>query len=228
MKNKLRSLSVIGLATLVTIAFAYAQRGGNAIQVDIPFGFSVGKSALPAGTYQFVTEQNNSRINIRGPKDSAIANVISQLGGATIVPDPTLVFDVSEGTRTLSEVWIPGSSGLLLHTIPSNHNHEVVVALPKEFSKLSGKDAFDRTCKRCHGVGGKGDADADKFFKKQIPRLNSDYVQTKSDDELKTVITQGKSEMPPVRLDRPGMGHLLPPDSVAAVIAYVRTLKAAK
>jgi mono/diheme cytochrome c family protein len=85
--------------------------------------------------------------------------------------------------------------------------------------------AYDQTCFRCHGAGGKGDKNADKFFNTTIPRLNSAEVQSKSDAELKEIINKGGSAMPPVEIDESGFRHRLPPQDVDAVIAFVRTLK---
>ncbi len=92
-------------------------------------------------------------------------------------------------------------------------------------AELPGKQIFEKTCKNCHGPEGKGNPTADSFFKVKIPRLNSDYVQKKSDEELKDIITEGRRKMEPVRLGQPVAFHKLPPQSVTDVIAYVRTLK---
>lgn len=90
-----------------------------------------------------------------------------------------------------------------------------------------GKAVFDKTCKNCHGVDGKGDAMADKFWKVQIPRLTSKYVQGKSDEELKKIITGGIRKMEPVRVGSPTDPHRpkIAPQEVDDVIRYVRTLK---
>jgi len=90
---------------------------------------------------------------------------------------------------------------------------------------ISGKTAFDLTCSRCHGPAGMGDKRADKFFNTTIPRLGSAAVQSKSDAELKEIITKGSRAMDPVEVDESGFRHRLPPQSVDAVIAFVRTLK---
>ena len=58
-----------------------------------------------------------------------------------------------------------------------------------------------------------------------IPRLNSAYVQTKSDKELRGIITQGRRNMDPVRMGQGPLQHLLDPKSVGAVIDFLRTFK---
>lgn len=88
-----------------------------------------------------------------------------------------------------------------------------------------GKAIFDRTCKQCHGPEGKGDTAADKFYQVRIPRLNSAYVQQKSDEELKEIITKGRRKMKPVQPGQPLAEHRLKADWTDSVIAYVRTLK---
>ena len=198
----------------------------NIFEMDIPFDFRVGEVVFEPGRYRFSVENSHSRLSIRHKQyemKTNVIDVISQLGGPTRVEDPTLVFDSSERYPLLSEVWIPGSAGLLVHTVPVGHTLETVIG--RGFDKLNGKEAFERTCKRCHGERGQGDADADKFFKKILPRLNSEYVQGKSDTELKAIISHGRRDMPPVRLDTPGVGHLFPMKSLDELIAYLRALK---
>jgi mono/diheme cytochrome c family protein len=90
---------------------------------------------------------------------------------------------------------------------------------------MSGKKVYEQTCQRCHGPNGQGNPDADKFFKVAIPKLNSAAIQARSDADLKTVITQGSGNMAPVRMAEARVQHLLPPDSVDAVITFLRTLK---
>jgi mono/diheme cytochrome c family protein len=102
------------------------------------------------------------------------------------------------------------------------------MVLPARAAELPGKAIFQRTCKNCHGPEGKGNPTVDSFWKLKIPRLNSKYVQQKSDAELKKIITGGIRKMEPVRLDAPTAPHRpkLNPEQVDDVIAYVRTLKA--
>ena len=125
----------------------------------------------------------------------------------------------------LSEVWIPGEGGLLVHATPQGHSHEKVILQSGLSAGLSGKAVFERTCAKCHGPNGNGNEAADKFFQTPVPKLNSEYVQTKSDAELKEIITEGRRMMDPVRVGQPKVQHLLPTESVGAVIAYVRTFK---
>ena len=102
-----------------------------------------------------------------------------------------------------------------------------VLGMPASSAENPGKAVFDKTCKQCHGPEGKGNVAADKFYEVKIPRLNSDYVQRKSDDEIREIITQGRRKMRPVRMGQPVAEHKLEPSEVGDVIAYVRTLKKA-
>ena len=120
-----------------------------------------------------------------------------------------------------------GADGILLHSTPKSHSHEVILLSEglDQNRSVSGKAAYNQTCIRCHGPDGKGDKNADKFFNTTIPRLSSAEVQSKSDAELREIITKGSSAMPPVEVDESGFRHRLPPQDVDAVIAFVRTLK---
>ncbi len=221
MRSKI--LLMVALFAVLVAAPAHAQT--FMLKVNVPYQFSAGGKTFPPGNYQF-TESKDAKIIVgdANGKQSFLA-ILSRLGGSSVFNETSLVFDVSDNSRVLSEVWIPGRSGILVHSTPQDHEHQLLVGSAPGSPKLTGKDTFERTCKRCHGVNGEGDAAADKFFNKTIPRLSSAYVQSKSDAELKETITHGKSDMPAVRLDKPGVGHLLPTESVDSVIAYVRTLK---
>ena len=114
---------------------------------------------------------------------------------------------------------------MLVQSTRGSHRHRSVLAVVSGGGGGgTGKDIFSKTCAKCHGPQGKGNAAADKFFALEIPRLVSPGVQSKSDAELKEIITQGRRNMDPVRAG-PGVRHLLQPEGVDAVIAYVRTLK---
>ena len=99
------------------------------------------------------------------------------------------------------------------------------LTLPALSADHSGKAVYDQTCKECHGAKGNGNAMADKFYKVAIPKLQSEYVQDKSDTELKEIITGGRRKMPAVQAGTPSVKHALSAEDVDGVIAYVRTLK---
>jgi cytochrome c553 len=210
------------------LAFSSAQAQTRAVlRANVPFDFNVDKKVLTAGKYEFRLAPNGHSILISGGKEAGLyAPVITRLGDTSSLREASLVFDSNENRRALAEVWIPGEDGMLIHSTPSAHRHEVIYAVVYGLSpKLSGKQVFDQTCARCHGAGGKGNQYANNFFQAAIPRLDSDYVQSKSDDELRDVITKGRRKMDPVRVGKPSVLHNIQSESVDEVIAYVRTLK---
>jgi cytochrome c len=101
-----------------------------------------------------------------------------------------------------------------------------IISLPAADTN-SGKALFNDSCKYCHGDEGKGNTIQDQFFKTKIPRLNSDYVQKKSDADLTTVILNGKRKMPPAMVGKLELAHRnkVRPEQVPDLIAYIRTLK---
>ena len=216
-------LMAFNLVTFLAAAPAFGQFLARA---EVPYAFTVASKGLPAGTYTLSVV--SSGVRVQSPNgDVFVAPIISRLNGPSqFLREGTLVFDTTGGGHILSEVWMPGSEGILLHSTPTSHSYEILlISTLNENSKVSGKVAYDRTCARCHGPAGKGDARADKFFNTPIPRLSSAQVQAKSDAQLREVITKGTTTMPPVEIDEAGFRHRLPAQLVDAVIAYVRTLK---
>ena len=82
----------------------------------------------------------------------------------------------------------------------------------------AGEDAFNKSCKMCHGdKGATPNPGVSKMFGVPIPLLGSKEVQSKSDAEIRTVITQGKGKMPAAKN--------VTGSAIDDVIAYVRTFK---
>jgi mono/diheme cytochrome c family protein len=217
------------LIAVVYIAFfaigsAFAQT--QAMRVAIPYSFTFGSKALPAGTYTFsvnglaviAQSSSNERFSV---------HIITQVSGpGDFLEVGSLVFDTTGGGHILSEVWIPGADGQLLYDNRKVHKNEILLASYLDPARtVSGRSAYNQTCGRCHGADGRGNERADKFFNIAIPRLSSVMVQGKSDAELRNIINKGGQKMPPVEIDESGFRHRLPPQDVDAVIDYVRTLK---
>jgi mono/diheme cytochrome c family protein len=221
--------STFPITTVVALFFLAVSAWGQKQQLTakIPFEFSIGKKVLQAGTYKFVPKSGSPWMTISSAtQGSSSVGVISRLAANSFLRDATLVFDKSGDKRIMSEVWIPGGDGYLVHLTSPGHTHEVVIAAESNLSaSLSGKDVFERTCANCHGQQGRGNEAADKFFKTTVPRLDSDYVQSKSDAELKEIIGEGRRNMDPVRVGSSTVQHLLSTQSIDAVVIYVRTLK---
>jgi cytochrome c553 len=221
-----KRLVALVFVTVFIVGWAFGQTG-EAVRAEVPHEFTFASKVVPAGTYTFtVTKLGLQMVSASG--EMYRAPIMSWLAGPSqFLGDGALVFDKTGDSRVLSEVWIPGAEGILLHSVTKNHNHEVLLLSENlgQNRSLSGKAAYNQTCIRCHGPAGMGDKSADKFFKTPIPRLSSAEVQSKSDAELRELITQGGRAMAPVEIDEGGFRHRLPPESVDAVIAYVRTLK---
>jgi hypothetical protein len=113
------------LLTLVLVAgFAFAQ---NAQKVSVPFKFTAGNSALPAGTYYFVAQAAASHVEVRDEGQKVIARipVITRLGktGGKLSTSARLVFDTIGEERYLSEVWLAGVDGFLVRATAEKHEH---------------------------------------------------------------------------------------------------------
>jgi mono/diheme cytochrome c family protein len=81
----------------------------------------------------------------------------------------------------------------------------------------AGKAIYEKSCKACHGADGTANPAIAKMMKVDIKSLGSAEVQGMKDADIKTVITEGKGKMKPVKT--------VPAGEVDSVIAYVRTLK---
>jgi cytochrome c5 len=221
-----RRLMAFILFTVFASGLAYGQI--HAISFSVPYAFAVGSKALPAGTYTFSTSRDLSSLKVESATaGSAVENVITRISGPNdLYQGGYLIFDKAAKGLILSEVWISGADGILVHSIPKGHERVGVSGTTLDMNRsYSGKTAYNLTCARCHGDNGIGNPEADKFFGKTIPRLSSAEVQAMTDAQLKKQITQGDNLMPPVEIDESGFRHRLPPQDVEAVIAYLRTLK---
>jgi cytochrome c5 len=221
-----RILLTASVLSLLAVVSAHGQNV-TVLRANVPFAFEVHGTPLPAGAYTFQYRRSDNSLLIRGAARGDVrVPIITQLGGNSIFRDTGLVFDSFEGHHVLSEMWVPGEEGLLVSSTSKQHTHEMVIAvLSSAAPNLPGKIVFERTCARCHGPSGQGNAAADKFFKTPVPRLDSSFVQAKSDDELKDIVSHGKGMMDPVRTGQATVQHLLAPESVDAVVSYLRTLK---
>ena len=79
----------------------------------------------------------------------------------------------------------------------------------------SGADLFKVHCVVCHGADGSGDTPAGKIFK--AASLTDPLVTTKSNDELHTVIKNGKNKMPTFK-------DKLTDAQIDTIIGYIRKL----
>lgn len=222
-----KGLSVLTLVAGCMVQMAFGQTTAIA-HFQVPYEFVIGANAMPAGEYIFSTSTEKAWLVVESPTGNKLnAGIETELSGPTeLFRDGSLVFDKTDKGLLLSEVWMPGAEGLLLHEIPKGHKRLLLWGSSLSAThSVSGKTAFALTCAKCHGEDGKGDKGADKFFNTRIPRLTSEAVQSLPDATLRRLIMQGDEKMPPVEIDEAGYRHRLPLQDVDAVIAYVRTLK---
>ena len=220
-----RRLMAFNLFTFLAVGLAFGQTR-QVMQANIPYEFTFGSKVLPAGSYTLsVADVWFQMKSATGEVSRTL--IITQINGPNeFFRDGSLVFDKTGGGHILSEVWLPGTDGILLHSTPKNHSRDVILFTSlNQNSNVSGRAAYNLTCSSCHGPTGNGDERADKFFNIKIPRLSSAEVQGKSDAAFREIIIKGTSVMPPVEIDESGFRHGLPPQDADAVIAYVRTLK---
>lgn len=227
--RSMRSFAALALVTVFAVSAAMAQTG-KIMSFDVPYQFAVGAKAMPAGSYTFsLTQTVPMKLKVQSEKSGSMwVNVVAPLHGPNeLFRGGYLVFEKTSGGLKLSEIWMAGTDGALVHAMASGHERVVVAsgASLDANRNYSGKAAYSVTCAKCHGEDGKGDAAADKFFDTKIPRLVSAEVQAKSDDDLKKQITLGGGKMAPVEVDEHGFRHRLPAQYVDAVVSYVRTLK---
>src|ERR1041384_1827956 len=118
MKHMKKAFALSGLLVLLTFASALGQSDRQTI-IHIPFNFSVGEKAFPAGSYVIERNRNNSDTVwvIRHKDDSGSAILLTRpVRGNDVVAKTRLVFNRYDDLHFLSEVWIVGSeSG---HEIP--------------------------------------------------------------------------------------------------------------
>jgi len=79
------------------------------------------------------------------------------------------------------------------------------------------QQAYEKHCALCHGEDGEAVDVLEELVEVEIPHLGSSYVQSRSDDEIRKVIAEGKGKMNPVKT--------IPEADVAGVIAFLRTFE---
>jgi mono/diheme cytochrome c family protein len=81
----------------------------------------------------------------------------------------------------------------------------------------AGQGVYDKSCKSCHGADGTPNPGIMKMMAVPMKDLKSTEVQAMSAADMKTIITDGKGKMKPVKT--------VTGASVDDVIAYVKTMK---
>ena len=81
----------------------------------------------------------------------------------------------------------------------------------------AGETVYDKSCKTCHGADGTPNPAIGKAMKVEMKDLKSPEVQSKSDADLKKIVTEGTGKMKPVKT--------ISGADLDNVIAYVHSLK---
>lgn len=122
---KTKALLTAGVFVLLASTIAYA---GPLATGSIPFEFRAGGKVLPAGQYEFSSDNQGGVVTVRGAKTSAMVTVLTRLGAGihTTAGDSHIVFDKLGETYTLSEIWTPGVDGFALNMEKRPHEHKMI------------------------------------------------------------------------------------------------------
>jgi len=139
MKKKLTMalrVSSLGLTALLALLFTGSSAfGADRMKAEVPFAFHVGSKTLPAGAYQFKIDREADVVTVSSdqPRSSTDVLIVTSLAArphSTGENHAHLVFDKVGNTYTLSELWEPGSDGVLVHATKGKHEHHVIHIKP--------------------------------------------------------------------------------------------------
>jgi hypothetical protein len=118
------------LACLSAVLLAQLALGQTALvlRAKVPFGFTAGGKNFAAGSYTFTRGKGINMIVLSSADGKSSINlpVITSLARSSPADDHLLAFDKVGDGNVLSEVWLPGQDGMLVHSTPGEHKHEVV------------------------------------------------------------------------------------------------------
>jgi len=107
---KRHALSIVSLLSLVLMGSAVAQT----IQVrsDVPFSFSVGSTALPAGAYDITSISPNSHTLLVKARDGSASMIVNSNAAVRMdgAEKTKLVFNRYGSQYFLAEIWREGST----------------------------------------------------------------------------------------------------------------------
>jgi len=109
MKNLItHTLTPLFFAVLLFAGTAGAQFAPRIIQVKVPFDFTVGQKAFPAGQYTLVSMAQH-RVDLRDKYGSVFATLITHSVRSLDKSASTkLTFSTAGGGRALTQIWIEG------------------------------------------------------------------------------------------------------------------------
>ena len=110
----LRTFAALALVLALTAASAHAQSpSADAMRITIPFGFTAGGQALPAGAYTVKRLLQTGGAFLIQSTDGETSVVVPggyQLQRGRKAAPPKLVFNVYEGDHYLAQVWMPAGN----------------------------------------------------------------------------------------------------------------------
>jgi hypothetical protein len=120
-----RRLSILmaSLAVALLVAPAVA-RAEDVLVVNVPFKFMAGDKAYDAGTYKVWANEEMMTVALTPGQVILAKTRLAEPDPPT--PDGRLVFDKLGDTYILSEVWVPGQDGYLMHATKEPHTHHAV------------------------------------------------------------------------------------------------------
>lgn len=123
---KVAAAARIALLSLVAACGAYAQMSQS---VQVNFAFNAGETKFEPGRYRLTFEGKPSSrfVILQGPKAQARLPIITLLARQDAsARKVSLIFDEVQGTRYLSEVWVPNFDGMLVRGTKEEHKHHTV------------------------------------------------------------------------------------------------------
>ncbi len=124
-RTMMKLTAALALAVTFGIATANAQTNSN-LRADVPFNFSVGKTAIPAGDCGVVIASKVARISCADGQ----AGIVGQEARQDATGTAKLVFHKYGDQYFLAEVWTE-SNGLILTESPAEKEMRASVGTPK-------------------------------------------------------------------------------------------------
>jgi hypothetical protein len=121
MKRITANITSLMVVVLLLTAASYAQQH-LILKVDVPFEFSVGKKAFPAGEYVVVQVAPHT-LALRDRNDKFLTAVMTASAvSLRIRPASKLKFELKDGRYALSEVWAEGSTSGYRLSLPKQQD----------------------------------------------------------------------------------------------------------
>lgn len=110
-RSYLGSLLLSLLAIALTCGTAFAQANQVGVSADIPFSFTVEKTTLPPGKYDFVRADTWEYTITNASGDVTVIILTEPTGASTVSKESELIFDVYGDKYFLSKILVGGEMG---------------------------------------------------------------------------------------------------------------------